>query len=651
MVMTRSWRWLGRPAAPGMVAELALSADGALVVACVVGPEPGGDADRRSLWVTETTGTPRWERLGAVDDDEPAHPRFAPSGTDLVSAGQHGLLVLDAAGGSPALYPAGRPAGPAAWDPEARRIAFAAAPPDTALAAPLLRATEPGFDLDGRGWLSETVRQIHIASPENGTAEAVTKFPADCADVSWGPEGNSLLYVSSRHEGRFRDFGGQVFLLDLSDGTEQALTEPDIGPRHPVYLRNGSSVVVAALTGAEGAGRTAALYAVDLRDGTRTRLTDPETFEVAHPLTSMASGVFLTGDTAVTLRVVRGAVEVVAVAPGRPGDHWTLLGGQRQIGCLDANAAGIAAAAYSAREAGEVWTLAGDDVPRLRGRTGRRTPRVADEDGGDTKMELRALTAIAPDGVEIDGWLALPRTAGGPLPLVVWLHGGPGAQAGWLPPPDARALAGDGLACLYLNPRGSVGRGEAFARGLLGRLGEVDRYDVLAVLDAARQTGLIDVARIGLHGVSYGGYLAGMLWSGHDVFRAAVVERGITSWTVHRAISDHGIAVTDGYWRGGPPPPERPDPMNAPLRNRSPVLLLAAEEDRRCPAAESRLLFNRLYEAGVAAELAILPGTGHNVGAAAPRVRRARAALLREWWARHLAPDEGSTHPTSVSRG
>jgi len=563
-----------------------------------------------------------------------------------VSAGRHGLLVLDATGGQPAVYPAGRPAGPAAWAPDGRRIAFpavapdAAVAPDTAMDSPLPRATEPGFDLDGRGWLSRAVRQIHIASPGRGTAEPVTGFPADCADVSWGPEGSSLLYVSSRHEERFRDLGGQVFLLDLSGGTERALTEPDIGPRHPLFLRDGSAVVVAALTGAEGAGRTAALYAVDPRDGTRTRLTDPEAFEVAHPLTSMASGVFLTEDTAVTLRLVRGAVEVVAVAPGRPGDHWTLLGGRRQIGCLDANAAGIAAAVYSAREAGQVWTFAGDDVPRLRGRAGRRTSRLADEDGGDETMELRSLTAVAPDGTDIDGWLALPRAAAGPPPLVVWLHGGPGAQAGWLPPPDARALAADGIACLYLNPRGSVGRGEAFARGLLGRLGEVDRHDVLAVLDVVRETGLIDAARIGVHGVSYGGYLAGMLWSRHEVFRAAVVERGITSWTVHRAISDLGIVVTDGYWRGGPPPGERLDPMNAPLRNRSPVLLLAAEEDRRCPAAESLLLFNRLYDAGVATELAILPGTGHNVGAAPPWVRRARAALLRDWWARHLAPEQ-----------
>jgi dipeptidyl aminopeptidase/acylaminoacyl peptidase len=424
-------------------------------------------------------------------------------------------------------------------------------------------------------------------------------------------------------------------------------------------------VIVAALTGAEGAGRTGALYAVDPAGGARVRLTDPEVCEIAHPLTSMASGVFALPGTAISLRPIRGAVEIVAVATDGPGDHWTLLGGRQQVTCVDANASGIVAAVHSGRGPGEVLMLPGEDVPRARNGAVAGSARPGrlplDEDAGqeapdadlspepgDAAMELLPLAAKAPDGEVVEGWLAVPRDSAVPPPLVVWLHGGPGAQAGWLLPPDARGLVENGLACLYLNPRGSVGRGEAFARALLGRLGEIDRDDVLAVLELARRTGRIDETRIGVHGVSYGGYLAAMLWSGHEVFRAAVVERAITSWPMHRAISDLGIAFSDAYWNGGPPPGQWPDPMGAPLLNRSPVLIVAGEDDRRCPVAESRLFFTRLYEAGVPAELAVLSGTGHGVGAAPPSVRRGRAELLRDWWTRQLGPGPAADGPPAA---
>ena len=64
-----------------------------------------------------------------------------------------------------------------------------------------------------------------------------------------------------------------------------------------------------------------------------------------------------------------------------------------------------------------------------------------------------------------------PRGAQGPLPLIMCVHGGPTWNWGAFfsdSEPNAVLLASAGYACLMPNPRGSIGRGHAFAQGVIG---------------------------------------------------------------------------------------------------------------------------------------------------------------------------------------
>jgi dipeptidyl aminopeptidase/acylaminoacyl peptidase len=246
-------------------------------------------------------------------------------------------------------------------------------------------------------------------------------------------------------------------------------------------------------------------------------------------------------------------------------------------------------------------------------------------------VRLRAFSVPVPDGETVDAWLATPAGAGAGTPLVLWLHGGPMAQAGWSLPADVRTLLERGVACLYPNYRGSAGRGAAFAAAVAGRTGGIDADDVLRVLDhVAAATGL-GGGRVGVQGSSYGGYLAGLLHLRDTRFAAAVLDRAITSWPFHRGCTDYGLAVAAAYATDG-----APDPLTTEIVNRSPVLLVAGELDRRCSPDEARLLFTRLREADVPAELVVLPGVGHRVGAAPRPLLAARAELVGAWWTTHL---------------
>ena len=79
----------------------------------------------------------------------------------------------------------------------------------------------------------------------------------------------------------------------------------------------------------------------------------------------------------------------------------------------------------------------------------------------------------APDGLEIQGWLLRPKGKG-PHPLVMNVHGGPVWH--WRPMWLGRGctvlmLLKRGYAVFLPNPRGSSGRGQDFARHVLGDMG------------------------------------------------------------------------------------------------------------------------------------------------------------------------------------
>jgi dipeptidyl aminopeptidase/acylaminoacyl peptidase len=106
---------------------------------------------------------------------------------------------------------------------------------------------------------------------------------------------------------------------------------------------------------------------------------------------------------------------------------------------------------------------------------------------GRTFPDVRVVRWAAPDdGLEIQGRLYTPPGATGPLPLIVAVHGGP--TWNWNAyfsdsEPNAVLLADAGYAVLQPNPRGSSGRGHAFAEQLLGDPGGIDLRDILAGVD------------------------------------------------------------------------------------------------------------------------------------------------------------------------
>src|SRR5581483_2763146 len=117
------------------------------------------------------------------------------------------------------------------------------------------------------------------------------------------------------------------------------------------------------------------------------------------------------------------------------------------------------------------------------------------------------------DGLEIPAYLVLPK--GVPpknLPAIVTPHGGPWGRDLWGYNGMAQFLANRGYAVLSPNFRGSTGYGKKFLNAGNRQWGEKMQDDVSWGVKYLTERGFADPKRIGIMGVSYGGYatLAGV---------------------------------------------------------------------------------------------------------------------------------------------
>ena len=235
--------------------------------------------------------------------------------------------------------------------------------------------------------------------------------------------------------------------------------------------------------------------------------------------------------------------------------------------------------------------------------------------------EARPITWTAPDGVEIEGVLCTPRHSGGPVPLVVNIHGGPvwafrntwSMNYPWVP-----LLVSRGYAVLNPNPRGSGGRGQDFARRVVGDMGGADTYDYLSGIDALVRCGIVDPDRIGLIGTSYGGYMSSWLVTQDQRFAAAVPISPVTDWYSQSFTSN--IAGWGNAFLGADP--ERPgtlahtrSPVLKASKVRTPCLTVAGAKDRCTPSGQAREFHQALRAHGTESVLVIYPQEGHGVRA------------------------------------
>ena len=261
--------------------------------------------------------------------------------------------------------------------------------------------------------------------------------------------------------------------------------------------------------------------------------------------------------------------------------------------------------------------------------------RVLLEPAGPKAPESVALTDVfvpGPGG-DIHALIATPAGAGdGPQPVVFSVHGGPHAAdedrfSAW------RAVWVDaGFTVVEVNYRGSTGYGSAWRDAIEGRPGLTELADVAAVHDWAVRSGLADPARSVIEGGSWGGYLTLLaLGTQPERWTAGVAAVPVADYVAAYEDEMEPLRDFDRALFGGSPDEvgdvyRECSPITYVDKVRAPVLVLAGENDPRCPIRQIENYLAKLTELSLPHEVYRFDA-GHGSLVVAESMKQAAASV------------------------
>jgi acetyl esterase/lipase len=254
----------------------------------------------------------------------------------------------------------------------------------------------------------------------------------------------------------------------------------------------------------------------------------------------------------------------------------------------------------AARPDGSVWYLWSDSAtpPQVRSTAG--------------EVVLHPEGDVAPPGARYsDLWVGKvhtlvvePTSGARPHPTLFHIHGGPEAHDRDSFSPPVQAWVDHGMAVVMVNYRGSTGYGRDWRDAITGNPGFTEREDINAVWDRVVADGIADPKRIALSGNSWGGYLT-LLGLGMDPERWVTGIAGVPVADFVAAYEDEKESLKH-YDNSlfAATPQEAPEayrvrsPITYVENVRAPVMILAGENDPRCPIRQIENYTARLEELG-----------------------------------------------------
>ncbi|MCB1054354.1 MAG: S9 family peptidase, partial [Acidobacteria bacterium] len=290
---------------------------------------------------------------------------------------------------------------------------------------------------------------------------------------------------------------------------------------------------------------------------------------------------------------------------------------------LSADASTVVARGDAASHPPELFRVAGDSVERMTS----SNPWIADLELAPQEL----ITYQARDGLTIEGVLIRPLGAetGKRYPLIVDVHGGPEAHNcdGWRTTYSrpGQMAAAQGMAVLAPNYRGSTGRGVAFAKLHQGDPAGKEFDDLVDGVDHLIAAGLVDAARVGITGGSYGGFATA--WGAtyySERYAAAVMFVGISNHISKAFNTDianemYLVHQRKRVWEDWQFFLER-SPIYYARQAKTPLLILHGDSDPRVNPEQSLEMFRAIKLAGdTPVRFVSYPGEGHGNRRAAAR--------------------------------
>jgi dipeptidyl aminopeptidase/acylaminoacyl peptidase len=588
---------------------------------------------------------------GPNDDSE---PRWSPDGvrlsfrSDREAKGKHQVYVLDTEVPAEARKLTSLPGVVEwhRWSADGARMLVGLAG-TSAEQADALGSGTLGGEQDVPGWVPQIEssedaederRSLWLIQVETGETRRISPDSRNVWEADWCGDGHAVA-ITSDGAGEDAWYGAGVSVFDLETGAERPIATSEVQLGWVVGSPAGDRVALIEAICSDRLVVCGDLRVIDVASGSISAV------ELGDVDASRAT--WLDDDRLLAFGrrgLVSLAIEV-ALGDGTTREVWATDGSVGELYHPSGAAfdGGVAVVTSSHARPPSILVAPGDGTERA-----VIAPR---HEGHDVVLDCLARCEVmrwaAPDGLEIEGLVWVPH-GDGPFPLVLHVHGGPiGNIDDRFPGTLDALLLSRGFAILAPNPRGSTGRGQDFARRVVGDMGGLDVDDDLAGVDAAVASGIADPDRLVLIGGSYGGFMAAWIPTRDRRFKASVSISPVTDWWSERFDSSLGAWVGD--FLGGEPH-EVPEEYTgrSPVLHvadvTTPVLLTSGRHDRATPVGQAVEFYRALRERAVPSEVVVYPQEGHGVGEFPAILDLATRTVA--WFERYLpATNDAPGHP------
>ena len=599
-----------------------LSPDGKTIVYCIATVDEEKNEDHAALWLLDVESGESRKLTAGVKTD--TNPDWSPDGLHIAfrstREGAPQIYVIPVNGGEARPLTEMKQAigGGPVWSPDGTQIAFTAgpkmeAPPDPSKP---YRVTRNVYRFNGIGYLDQIVQDVYIISAGGGEPKQLTDDACMNVNPVWSPDGQEILFQAAFDPHTYC-YNQRLRLVDMK-GEMRTLVDLDWGGVSAAAWSPDSKYIIFAGQEIDAAfGAKNDLYTIK-RHGSqpecRTRGLKEGVYGGLQPdfpaQLAPLLGVGPDGAQAYVPVQVGGTAQVYKVALQGKEAYEPVLQGDREVTLVDMNADTLLFAEATFQRPLDLF-VAGVD-----GKNERQLTHLNDELlEGWAKPELTPIHFTGAEGVEIEGWYLKPVSGEAPYPTILYIHGGPTGAFGYTYVFDFQMLAAAGYGVLFINPQGSSGYGDEFSTAINPDWGDRDYRDLMAGVDYVIEKGWADPDRLGVAGLSYGGYMSCWIVGHTNRFKAAIPENPVVDWVSMYGASDISAWLCISAFGGKPF--EKPEiyKANAPItfahNCTTPTLMVQGEADYRCPAIQSEQFYTTLKDNGCIVEMIRVPGGSH----------------------------------------
>ncbi len=495
------------------------------------------------------------------------------------------------------------------------------------------------FYFNGAGYVNKRRTALFLFEEEGEKLTRLTREAFDVGSAHLSPDGKKLLYTGHAFTTKRKDKSG-VYVYDLETGSTAQLLPPRVYSLYDALWWGEKILLLATDQKRYGVNENAQFYTLDPRTG-EVALLAPYEEAVG---SSVGSDCRLGGGREWVVQegklyftaTIRNASQVFCLE--QDGAIRPVYAQEGSVDCIDVQDGVLYFVGMQDMGLQEVYAWDGKERAQLTCLNGK-------------VLEGKYVTApqklpFENDGVDLDGWVLLPRDfrPEKSYPAILDIHGGPKTVYGEVFYHEMQYWASLGYFVFFCNPRGGDGRGNEFA-DLKGKYGTIDYSDIMAFTDRVLERHpQIDPARLYVTGGSYGGFMTNWIIGHTHRFRAAATQRSIANWVSFGFTSDigetfgrdqMGLGARGNAWNST----EKlwfHSPLQYLDRAQTPTLIIHSDEDYRCPLSEGYQVYAALAQRGVEARMVIFHGENHELSRSGkPRHRIRRLKEITGWFEKH----------------